>query len=440
MGEAANAYWAAFARAGDPNGDGRPRWPAYSASDDALLDFTQSGPKPKPDPWKARLDLIERFAAAAPAPVAAPARMPTPNDTLVSTEVAADRKVTFRIYAPKADEVRLRGDWMEGPATEPLQKDDRGVWSTTVGPLAPDFYSYSFAVDGVKTVDPKNAAIKQGVTSVDNMLTVPGPEAAFQETRGVPHGEIRIAWYKSSTLGGERRLHVYTPPGYDASRERYPVFYLLHGGGDEDSGWSTIGRAGFILDNLLAAGKGRPMLVVMPNGSLPRPANLPLLAPGTTPSPEVAAALAASQARFTSELMKDVIPFVEKTYRVRTDARSRAIAGLSMGGGQTQRILAANPDAFAYVAIWSAGVRPEGSEAFLKDAASFLAAPEKANQSLRLLSIRVGEKDFALPGTRNLSELLSKHKIEHKLEVNGGGHTWLNWRLYLSELLPLLFR
>jgi len=442
MGEAANAYWTAFARTGDPNGDGRPKWPAYTAKDDILMDFAPSGATPKPDPWKARLDVIERFAALAPAPAVArtPARVPTPNDTLVSTEVTPDRKVTFRIYAPKASEVALRGDWMEGPATEPLAKDDKGVWSASVGPLAPDFYSYSFEVDGVKTVDPKNALIKQGVTSIDNMLMVQGPETALIEARSVPHGEIRMAWYASSTLGGERRLHVYTPPGYDASKDRYPVLYLLHGGGDEDSGWSSIGRAGFIADNLLAAGKARPLVIVMPNGSLPRPANLPVLAPGTTPSPELAAALLASQARFTSELMKDVIPFVEKTYRVRADARSRAIAGLSMGGGQTQRILAAHPDAFAYVAIWSAGVRPEASEAFLNDAKALLTAPQKVNQSLRLLSIRAGEKDFALPGTRHLSELLTKHKVEHNLEVNGGGHTWLNWRLYLSELVPLLFR
>ncbi len=369
-----------------------------------------------------------------------PPRVPTPNDTLVSTEIAPDRKVTFRIYAPKASEVRLRGDWMEGIATELLTKDDKGVWSATVGPLTPDFYSYSFVVDGVKTVDPKNAIIKQGITSVDNMVMVPGPEASFLEARAVPHGEIRIAWYPSTTLGGERRLHVYTPPGYDTSGEKYPVFYLLHGGGDEDSGWSTIGRAGFIMDNLLAEKKALPMVIVMPNGSLPRPANLPPLAPGTTPNPEVAAALAASQARFTSELMKDVVPFVEQTYRVRAEPRSRALAGLSMGGGQTQRVLTSHPDAFAYVAIWSAGVRPEGSEAFEKDAASFLATPETVNRSIRLLSIRVGDKDFTLAGSRNLSDLLTKHEIEHKLQVNGGGHTWINWRLYLAELLPLLFR
>ena len=380
------------------------------------------------------------LAPAARALAQMPRREPTPNDTLVSTEIAPDRKVTFRIHAPKASEVALRGDWMEGFATQPLAKDDKGVWSVVVGPLAPDFYNYWFVVDGVKTVDPRNPAIKQGVGSVDNMLFVPGPEAAFEEARAVPHGEIRQVWYASATLGTERRLHVYTPPGYDASRDRYPVFYLLHGGGDEDSGWSTIGRAGFIMDNLLADGKAVPMLIVMPNGSLPRPANLPALGPGTTPSPEVAAALAAAQGRFTSELMKDIVPFVEKTYRVRAGAERRAIAGLSMGGGQTQRVLVTHPDAFAYVAIWSAGLRPEGSEAFEKEAASFLAAAEKVNKSVRLLSIRVGDKDFALAGSRNLSELLTKHKIENRLQVNGGGHTWINWRLYLSELLPVLFR
>jgi enterochelin esterase-like enzyme len=380
------------------------------------------------------------FATTVPALAQMPERVPTPNDTLVSTEVAPDRKVTFRIYAPKAGEVRLRGDWMEGFGTDPLAKDEQGVWSVTVGPLVPDLYSYSFVVDGVKTADPKNALIKQGIASVDNMLMVPGPEAAFLEARPVPHGEIRIAWYLSKTLGSERRLHVYTPPGYDTSGERYPVFYLLHGGGDDDSGWSTIGRAGFILDNLLAERKALPMLIVMPNGSLPRPANLPPVAPGTTPTPEVAAVLAAAQARFTSELMNDVVPFVEKAYRVRSDARSRAIAGLSMGGGQTQRILAARPDAFAYFAIWSAGVRREGSEAFEKEAAAFLADPARANRSIRLLSIRVGDKDFTLAGCRDLDALLAKHGIHHTLQVNGGGHTWINWRLYLGELLPQLFR
>ena len=151
-----------------------------------------------------------------------------------------------------------------------MTKDDEGVWSITVGPLTPDFYSYTFHVDGVRTVDPKNAMIKPGLNSLDSMFLVPGEEAEFETTKDVPHGEVRAVWYRSGTLDMLRRMHVYTPPGYEGGSEKYPVFYLLHGGGDEDSGWSTIGRAGFILDNLIAAKKAVPMIVVMPNGSLPR--------------------------------------------------------------------------------------------------------------------------------------------------------------------------
>ncbi|MFN0086629.1 MAG: alpha/beta hydrolase-fold protein, partial [Blastocatellia bacterium] len=288
--------------------------------------------------------------------VAQPApRQPTPNDTLVSPETHSDKRVTFRIYAPKAHEVGLRGDWMEGAGTVRLEKDDKGIWSAVVGPLTPDFYSYAFIVDGVRVIDPKNAMIKQGVTSLDSMFLLPGDEAAFEENRAVPHGEIRKVWYQSSTLGMQRRMHIYFPPGYESGGERYPVFYLLHGGGDEDSGWSTIGRAGFILDNLIAEKRARPMIVVMPNGSLPRPANLPPATPGAPPDPAVTAAL---QERFTNELIKDVAPFVEKSYRVLPGRDNRAIAGLSMGGGQTTRVITSHPDQFAYVAVWSAGVNP----------------------------------------------------------------------------------
>src|SRR5262245_50145082 len=165
-----------------------------------------------------------------------PKREPTPNDTLVSPEVRPDRRVTFRLYAPKASAVTVRGDWMEAPGPVQLEKDAQGVWSATVGPLGPDFYSYAFTVDGVKTLDPKNATIKQGVSSLDNLFFVPGKEADFEDNKPVPHGEIRQVWYSSATLGTQRRMHVYTPPGYDGGSDRYPVFYLLHGGGDENSG------------------------------------------------------------------------------------------------------------------------------------------------------------------------------------------------------------
>jgi enterochelin esterase family protein len=367
-------------------------------------------------------------------------REPTPNDTLISPEVLPDGRVAFRIYAPKASEITLRGDWMSTPEPVTLEKSENGVWSATVGPLTPDFYSYTFTVDGVRTVDPRNPMIKQGITSLDSMFFVPGEAAAFEDNRLVPHGEIRQSWYRSSTLDMQRRMHVYTPPGYDSGKDRYPVFYLLHGGGDDDSGWSTIGRAGFILDNLLAEKKARPMIIVMPNGSLPRPANLPRFTPGAPPSPEFMAAMAAAQERFTSELMKDVIPHVEKNYRVLAGRESRAIAGLSMGGGQTLRVLTSHPDQFASVAIWSAGLNPQATPDFEKRNAAFLESADKLNKQVKLLSISVGDKDFTFAGSKNLSELLSKRGIKNQLHVSGGGHTWINWRRYLRDYAQLLFR
>jgi len=372
-----------------------------------------------------------------PPAMAQPASPPPPH---LSPEVLSDRRVTFRIYAPKASAVTLRGDWMETPAPLALTRNAEGLWEGTTEPLGPAYYSYSMTVDGVRTLDPRNALIKQGISSVDNMLFVPGPEAAFEATANVPHGDIRAVWYPSSTLGGQRRLHVYTPPGYDSSTDRYPVLYLLHGGGDDDSGWSTIGRAGFIVDNLLASGAVRPMIIVMPNGSLPRPANLPPATPGAPPSPQAIAASAALQDRFTSELMTDVVPHVERHFRVVPRPESRAIAGLSMGGGQTQRVLGAHPGAFAYVAIWSAGVNPAATTDFETRNAAMLGDAAKVNAAVKVLSISVGDKDFALPGTKNLAQILSSRGITHTLHVSGGGHTWINWRRYLRDYLQVLFR
>jgi enterochelin esterase family protein len=370
--------------------------------------------------------------AAPPTAAQPPRREPAPTARLASPELHTDRKVTFRIHAPRATEVTVRGDWMTGPPTK-LEKDDKGVWSATVGPLTPDFYSYSFTVDGVRTLDPQNPTIKQGVASLDSMFFLTGPEADFQDNKPVPHGDVRKVWYQSGTLKQQRRMHVYTPPGYDASTDRYPVFYLLHGGGDEDSGWSTIGRTGFILDNLIAARKAKPMVVVMPNGSLPRPA----VAPGTRLDPKEMAAL---QDRFTNELLKDVVSHVEKHFRVKPGPEHRALAGLSMGGGQTTRVLTTHPDQFAHVAVWSAGLFGGDPAAFERQNEAFFKDAERVNRSVKLLEITVGDKDFALAGSKALSELLKKHGIKHELKVTGGGHTWINWRQYLNELAPKLFR
>ncbi len=366
------------------------------------------------------------------------AQGPQRGPVIVSPEVLPDHRVTFRIQAPKASEITVRGDWMEGAASEKLSKDDKDLWSVTVGPLTPDFYSYTFTVDGVKTLDPRNPMIKQGITGLDNMFFVPGAQADFEDNKPVPHGQIRQVWYRSNTLDAQRRMHIYTPPGYDTTGEQYPVFYLLHGGGDEDSGWSTIGRAGFILDNLLAAGKAKPMLIVMPNGSLPRPANLPARTPGTTPAPEIAAAMAALQNRFVSELMKEIVPFVEKNFRVFADRDHRALAGLSMGGGQTLQVVVTHPDQFAYVAVWSAGIGQNAGDWETRNAA-FLDNP-KINEWIKLFSISVGDKDFTLTGSQALAEVLTKHGIKNQIHISGGGHTWINWRHYLNDLAPLLFQ
>jgi enterochelin esterase-like enzyme len=394
---------------------------------------------------KSKSPLVASFAllalaVLAPPPASAqfPPRRPTPNDNLKSTEVGPDHKVTFRIYAPKADEVSVGGDFGQGGK---MTKDDQGVWSLAVGPLTPDFYSYTFTVDGVRTVDPKNALIKQGISTLESMFLVPGEEADFESTKDVPHGEVRSLWYRSGTLDMPRRMHVYTPPGYDGGEERYPVLYLLHGGGDEDSGWSTIGRAGFILDNLIAAKKAVPMLVVMPNGSLPPPKDMPPRpAQGEAPSPEFRAAMEKMQNRFTDELMNEIVPTVEKSFRVKTGAANRAIAGLSMGGGQATRVMTTHPDDFAYIAIWSAGLFGGNSDAWAKLNESFLAGADRFNKRVRLLSISVGDQDFALNGSKGLSEVLKSHDIKHDLHISGGGHTWINWRHYLNEMAPRLFR
>jgi len=272
--------------------------------------------------------------------------------------------------------------------------------------------------------------IKQGITSLDNMFLVPGAEMAFEGNTPIPHGRIHIDWYHSSTLDTMRSMHVYTPPAYESGSSKYPVFYLLHGGGDEDSGWSTIGRAGFILDNLLVAKKAKPMVVVMPNGSMPRPANAVAGAPG-----------GAAQDLFANELLKNVMPYVEKNYRVLANRENRAIAGLSMGGGQTLRVGPSNLDKFSYIGVWSSGVNQQASEDFVKRNAQFLENSDKTNKMVKLFWIGVGEKDTgANAGAKNLAGILKTHNIKAEFHETEGGHTWINWRHYLNDYAQLLFR
>lgn len=387
-----------------------------------------------------------RSDAAAPATAS-----PASHDILTSPEVLPDHRVTFRIYAPKASEVSIQGDWIaQGRGTGGhLQKDNQGIWSITVGPLVPDFYSYTYTVDGVRTIDPQNPMIKQGIARLESMFLVPGEEAAFADTWPVPHGDVRIVWYDSPALSCVRRMHIYTPPGYDRSDERYPVLYLIHGGGDDDSGWSTIGRAGFIMDNLLAADKVKPMIVVMPNGSIRRPGFSLRLTGADRYSPAAIKARIETISQlhdvFVEDLLTTIIPTVEKTYRVLTTRDNRAIAGLSMGGAETLRVAPSNLDKFAYIGVFSMGLQV-GPHAgvntdFEERNADFLADPDRTNEMLKLFWIAAGEDDRTITdGARRLSATLKRRGIQHAFHESTGGHTWINWRQYLYDFLPLLFR
>ena len=357
-------------------------------------------------------------------------RQPTPNDTLKSPNVLADRRVAIRIYAPKASEVIVSGDFLGQNKPMSLSKNEQGVWSVVTEPLKPDYYTYTLMVDGVRTMDPKNPVIKQGISSLENVMAVTGTETAFEDNQPVPHGDVREVWYQSKTLGMMRRMHVYTPPGYEKTTTKYPVFYLLHGGGDDDSGWNTVGRAGFILDNLLAAGKAKPMIVVMPNGSMPMPAS-------TTPGMPSAQAMSEMRARFADELLTNVMPYVEKTYRTLTDRDNRAIAGLSMGGFQTLDLTLTHPELFTYVGVFSSGFFGATIDEAETKYAKVL---QDATFNKKLFWIEIGKDDFVMDANKKTLALLDKHQIKYQYKETDGAHTWINWRRYLNEYVPLLFR
>ncbi|GAB3805271.1 alpha/beta hydrolase-fold protein [Spirosoma humi] len=360
-----------------------------------------------------------------------PQRTPTPNDTLKSPNVMADKRVAIQIYAPKATEVTVGGDFLSTNKPVSLVKNEQGVWSAVLGPLRPDYYTYTLMVDGVRTMDPKNPVVKQGISSLENVMAVPGPETAFEDNRAVPHGEVREVWYSSGSLNRMRRMHVYTPPGYEKGNGKYPVFYLLHGGGDDDSGWNTVGRAGFILDNLLAAGQAKPMIVVMPNGSMPMPP-----ATGQTDPMQ---GLSAMRDMFANEFLKDVMPYVEKTYRTLPNRENRALAGLSMGGFQTLDVSLTRPDLFDYVGVFSSGFfGPSIDEAETKY--SKVLNDASFNKNKKLFWIGIGKDDFVMDANKKTLALLDKHKIKYQYKETTGGHTWINWRQYLNEYVPLLFK
>jgi len=371
--------------------------------------------------------LLLGLAECAAAQQVKPAPPPAPAEPLVSPEVHSDGIVTFRFRSPNAKEVKLE---LEGVQPEEMKKDDQGVWSVTTSPLAPDYYSYSFVADGVRLIDPSNSLITPNLLSTASAVHVPGPPSLAWEVNDVPHGEIHHHFYKSSVADDERDYYVYTPPGYKASgKQKYPVLYLLHGYSDDASGWTAVGRANVILDNLIAQGKAKPMIVVMPLGY----GTMQIIQQSWNAWNRTELR-DANFKKFTEALLTEVMPRVETEYRIMRDSNARAIAGLSMGGSESLLTGLNNLDKFAWIGAFSAGGIPDD---FDKD---FPSLDAKANQHLHLLWIACGTEDDLITLNRNLREWLKAKGVNHTDIETPGMHTWMVWRRNLAEFTPLLFR
>jgi enterochelin esterase-like enzyme len=349
---------------------------------------------------------------------------------LVSPEVHPDGRVTFRCNAPNAKEVVLRCEGVQGGT---MQKDDKGVWSVTTEPLPPDVYVYSFLADGLRVLDPGNPVLKYNLFSTENQVHVPGPATLPWEINDVPHGVIHRHHYRSAVIGDERPFLVYTPPGYDpAAPQPYPVLYLLHGYSDAEDTWTTVGRADVILDNLIARGLAKPMVVVMPLAY----GNTEVLAGGWAHlrSPGFQSIYQDSHAKFRDALFREVIPQVEKAYRVSSDRKARAIAGLSMGGTQSLFIGLNAPDQFAWIgAFGPGGMNPDF-------AAAYPAVGATTNAPLRLLWLACGEQDGLLGINRKLDAWLTEKGVRHSWTQIPGAHSFRTWRPLLVQFTSLLFQ
>jgi len=358
----------------------------------------------------------------------------TPVNALHSPEVNADRTVTLRFRAPEATAVDVVGEVTMGNGPERMIKGADGVWTANVGPLAPEIWSYNFRVQGLDIPDPSNPAIKPVPPGlpIASFVEVPGDAPAFYDARPAPHGEVRIVTYESKAMGVTRFLWIYTPPGYDKSGARYPVLYLLHGNGEAQDGWVVNGRANFILDNLIADGKAQPMLIVMPQGHA-------LQAAGVGPLVRIPGETTMYSERFPQDLLEDVTPLVEKNYRVVADANHRAIAGLSMGGGQALDIGLAHQDVFHYVLGYSAAISAQfmDADAVFRDA---LANPAGINKKLRLLWLSCGRQDFLYEANRRFAESLKVKGVKVMVRETEGAHVWSVWRSNLNESAALLFK
>jgi len=359
---------------------------------------------------------------------------PTPNDTLVSPKLLPGNLVQFRIYAPEAKAVNLGGtDIPNMGMGKEMSKSAEGVWEVKLA-IEPGAYRYNFNVDGVSILDPKNPSTSESNMNSWSLLYVPG--AGFMDTQNVPHGAVAEVTYYSTSLGKFRRLHVYTPPGYELGKGQYPVFYLLHGAFDCDDSWTSVGRAGFILDNLIAAKKAIPMVVIMPAGHT-GPFSF-----GARVDPA-----RAMVDEFGQDFTSDIMPYAESHYRIVADRKHRAIAGLSMGGFQTLNLAIPLIDKFAYAGVFSSGIigikgnmgGAPASPSWEEKNQAALDNP-KTRDGLKLLWFATGKDDFLLETSRATVEILKRHGFDVVYKETDGAHTWINWRLYLEEFVSLLFK
>lgn len=356
----------------------------------------------------------------------------SPNDTLQSPSIASDGTTTFRLFAPNASIVTLGGtDIPDYFKARPFTKQPDGVWETTIGPLPAGSYRYLFVADSVGFMDPRNTSVSESNAHSWSLFHVPGAE--FMDLANVPHGTVSEVYYFSSTLNRFRRMHVYTPPGYESGNKKYPVLYLLHGAFDSDDSWSTVGRAGIILDNLIANRKAVPMIVVMPTGHT-----------GLFSFNRVNRS---DRDLFPDDFVNDLKPYIEKKYRIHADRKHRAIAGLSMGGMHALNISIPHLDEYSHIGVFSSGIFELGGMDFGTQPGSTWEernAPflnnKKLKQGLRSFWFATGKEDFLVRVSTNTVDLLKKYGFNVDYKETNGGHTWANWREYLHEFVPLLFK
>src|SRR5579863_827890 len=341
---------------------------------------------------------------------------------LVSPDVHPDRTITFALRAPQAGQATL-----QFAGARPMVKNADGVWSVTVGPVEPEIYTYNFVVDGVRILDPGNPNLKNGRAIDASIVEVPGNPPRFDEVQNVPHGVLHIRTYLSTPLKRPRKLYVYVPPQYDLEpARRFPVLYLRHGSGDNEENWSDTGRAGVILDNLIAQHKAVPMLIVMPNGDTDGS-----WAGGSSPE---------GIELLSQELLTDIIPMIDRTYRVARGRENRAITGLSMGGGQAFTIGLKHLDMFAWVGEFSSGLVSDTSFHLDQYLPGFLDRPDDVNRKLKLLFLSCGSEDPRYPGQLDLADTLKSHHIRYVWYPTPGVHEWKVWRHALAEFAQNLFQ